>query len=188
MLEVVQETLSAAEKKMHRAVEVTQEDFAGIRTGRATPALVEKLLVEYYGSETPLQQLAQINVPEPRVLTVAPYDKSTIPAIEKAILASNIGITPSNDGSVIHLGVPALTEERRKEMVKNAHSRAEEGRVAIRNVRRHTRDELDDWKKEGELSEDDLKRAEKELQDLTDRYVKEIDEMLGRKEAELLEV
>lgn len=188
MSEIVKETLLAAEKKMKRAVDVTQEDFAGIRTGRATPALVEKIMVDYYGAETQLQQLAQITVPEPRVLAVTPYDKNSIAAIEKAILASNIGITPSNDGSVIHLAVPVLTEERRKEMVRSAHARAEEGRVSIRNVRRHARDELEEWKEEGELSEDELKRAEKELQDLTNKYVKEIDEMLQRKETELLEV
>lgn len=185
---MIAEVLKDSEHKMKRAVNVTQEDFSGIRTGRATPALVEKLIVDYYGSETQLQQLAQISVPEPRVLLVAPYDKGAMSAIEKSIQGSKLGVTPSNDGAAIRIGFPQLTEERRKEMAKIVHSRAEEGRVAIRNIRRHARDELEDWKKEGELSEDDLRRAEKQLQDLTDKYVNEVDEMLARKEAELLEV
>lgn len=185
---MIADVLEDSEHKMKRAVSVTQEDFAGIRTGRATPALIEKLVVDYYGAETPLQQLAQISVPEPRVLMVTPYDKGAMASIEKAIQGSSLGVMPSNDGASIRVAFPQLTEERRKEMAKIVHARAEEGRVAIRNIRRHARDELEEWKKEGELSEDDLRRGEKQLQDLTDKYVKEVDEMLARKEAELLEV
>ena len=177
-----------AQEKMHKAVLHMQDEFAGIRTGRATPAIVEKLRVDYYGSEVPLQQLASFSVPEPRVLVIAPYDKSSIKAIEKAIQTSDLGITPNNDGNVIRLAFPPLTEERRRELVKQVHGRAEDGRVAVRNVRRHAKDELEKLEHDGDISEDDLGRAEKDLQKLTDRFVTEIDQIQGHKEQELMEV
>ncbi len=174
--------------RMHKAVVHLQEEFAAIRTGRATPALVEKLRVDYYGSETPLQQLAGFSVPEPRVLVVAPYDKGAMKAIEKAIQTSDLGINPSNDGVVIRLTFPELTQDRRKELVKVVKHRAEESRVAVRNVRRHTRQELEAMEHDGEISADDLARVEKELEKLTHEMVAEIDRMLAHKEHELLEV
>ena len=148
----VQTVLRSADDKMKKAAAVTHDDLNRIRTGRASPALVEKLNIEYYGTATPLNQLASINVPEPRLLVVTPYDKSQISVIEKAIMASDLGVTPSNDGNVIRLPFPALTEERRKEMIKVAHHRAEEGRVAVRNVRRHGKDELEKLQKDGKIS------------------------------------
>jgi len=184
----VQTVLRSADEKMKKAATVTHDDLNRIRTGRASPALVEKLTIEYYGQPTPLNQLAGINVPEPRLLVITPYDKSQIAVIEKAIMASDLGVTPSNDGNVIRLPFPALTEERRKEMVKVAHHRAEEGRVAVRNVRRHAKDELEKLQKDGKISEDDLKRGEKELQRETDAHVEEIDKLLAVKEQELREV
>lgn len=182
------EVLEEADAKMKRAVSHTQEDFSGVRTGRATPVLVEKLKVDYYGAEVPLQQIAGFSVPEPRLLTISPYDPSAIGAIEKAIRSSDLGLNPSNDGHVIRLAFPALTEERRKELVKLVHHRAEDGRVAVRNVRRAARDDLGGLESEGEISVDELRRAEKKLQEITDKHVHEIDEALQKKEQELLEV
>lgn len=180
--------LKEAEEKMHKAVEVTREEFAMIRTGRASPKLVERIDVDYYGTKTPLNQLAGISVPEARLLVISPYDRNAIAAVEKAIMGSDLGITPSNDGTVIRLSFPSLTEERRKELIKVVHGRAEEGRVAIRNVRRHSKDEMERKRKDGEVSDDDLMRTEKELQKLTDRFIAEIDEMLEHKDKELSEV
>jgi ribosome recycling factor len=177
-----------AKDKMHKAVLHMQEEFAGIRTGRATPAIVEKLRVDYYGSEVPLQQLASFSVPEPRVLVISAYDKSAIKAIEKAIQASDVGVTPSNDGAIIRLTFPELTADRRKQLVKVVKARAEDGRVAVRNVRRHVRQELEHLEKDGEISRDDLDRIEKELEKLTHDVIAEIDTMSGHKEKELLEV
>ena len=174
--------------KMGKAVHHTSVDFAGIRTGRATPALIEKLRVEYYGSEVPLQQLAGFSVPEARLLVVSPYDKGSIRAIERAIQNSDLGITPSNDGQVIRLVFPQLTSERRKELVKVVRHKAEEGRIAIRNLRRTGRHELEALERDGEISSDELDRAEKELEKLTHDQIAEIDRMLARKEQELLEV
>jgi ribosome recycling factor len=174
--------------KMHKAVTHLQSEFGAVRTGRASSALVERLKVDYYGSEVPLQQLAGFGVPEPRVLTITPYDKSSIKAIEKAIQQSDLGVNPSNDGQLIRLVFPELTEERRKEYVKMVRHRAEEGRVAVRNVRRQARHDLEALQKDGEIGEDDLDRAEKELEKRTHEVVAEIDEMLKHKEAELLEV
>ena len=185
---VTEETLLDAIEKMEKAVAHVQDQFTTVRTGRATPALVEKLNVEYYGSPVPLNQLASISVPEPRLLMITPFDKTSIPAVEKAIQASDIGVTPSNDGNVIRLAFPPLTEERRKELVKTVHHRAEEGRVAVRNVRRHSKEELEKLERDSAISEDDLKRAEKELQKLTDQSVAEIDEIQRHKEQELMEV
>jgi len=180
--------LKDADQKMDSAIRVCHEDLSGIRTGRASPGLVQKINVDYYGTQTPLGQMAQLSTPEPRLLVIQPYDRSVIPSIEKAIMASDIGVTPSNDGAVIRLPFPALTEERRKDFVKIAHKRAEEGRVAVRNIRRHAKEELERMQKDGAISEDDLRRAEKTLQQETDSHVKKIDEMLSSKEQELREV
>jgi ribosome recycling factor len=175
-------------EKMRKALDHLRDEFAGVRSGRAVPGLVEKLKVDYYGSEVPLQQLAGFSVPEPRMLVVSPYDKGAIKSIEKAIQASDLGINPSNDGQVIRLTFPPLTAERRKELVKVVKHRAEEGRIAVRNIRRQARHDLEAFEKDGDLSEDELDRAEKELEKLTHDVVSEIDEILARKEQELLEV
>ncbi len=174
--------------KMHKAIVHLQDEFAAIRTGRATPAIVEKLKVDYYGSEVPLQQLAGFTVPEPRVLVISPYDKASIKAIEKAIQASDLGVNPSNDGQVIRLTFPELTQERRKEYVKVAKKKAEDARVAVRNVRRHVRQELEHLAKDGEISDDEVDRVEKELEKVTHDAVGEVDRLLEHKEKELLEV
>ena len=188
MHETKEDVFRDAEEKMRKAVSVNKEELGSIRSGRATPSLLNKITVDYYGTQTPLNQVANLSVPEARLLVISPYDKSSIPAIEKAINASDIGITPNNDGNVIRLAFPQLTEDRRKEMIKLAHVRAEEGRVAIRAVRRHAKQELEKMKKDGTLPEDEERSAEAHLQKLTDRYVNEVDENLGRKEAELSEV
>jgi ribosome recycling factor len=180
--------VAEAKDKMQKAVLHLQEEFGAVRTGRATPALVEKLKVDAYGSEMTLQQLAGFSVPEPRVLVISPYDKGTLKAIEKAIQQSDLGVNPSNDGAVIRLTFPELTAERRKDLVKVVKARAEEGRVAVRNVRRHSRQELEHLERDGQLSEDELDRIEKELEKLTHDVIAEIDTMLGHKEKELLEV
>jgi ribosome recycling factor len=185
---MIDDVLLETTDKMAKAVIHTQAEFSGIRTGRATPALVEKLRVDYYGSEVPLQQLAGFSVPEARLLVVSPYDKSSIKAIERAIQHSDLGITPSNDGAVIRLVFPQLTSERRKELVKVVRHKAEDGRVAIRNVRRAARHHLEALEHDGDVSSDELDRAEKELEKLTHDHVAEIDRMLARKEQELLEV
>lgn len=184
----VESVLADASDKMDKAMGVLREDLGGIRTGRATPALLSRITVDYYGSQVPLQQLATFGVPEPRLLVIQPFDKGAIGAMEKAIQQSDLGITPSNDGIVIRLAFPPLTEERRKELIKVVHHRAEEGRVAVRNIRRHAKEELERTQKEGAISEDDLMRAEKDLQKLTDRHVAGIDEMVVHKEKELREV
>jgi ribosome recycling factor len=173
--------------KMRNAIEHLKGEFGAVRTGRANPALVEKLRVEAYGEELPLQQLAGFSVPEPRLLVISPYDKSQIKAIEKAIQTSDLGVNPSNDGAVIRLAFPQLTEERRRELVKVVKHRAEEGRVAVRNVRRHARHDLEALEKDGDISKDELQRAEKELDKLTHAQEAEIDGALQHKEQELLE-
>jgi ribosome recycling factor len=180
--------LEDSREKMRKAVEHTRSELASLRTGRASPALVEKLRVEYYGSEVPLQQLAGFHVNDARTLVVSPYDKSSMKAIEKAIQSSDLGVNPSNDGQVIRLVFPQLNEERRKELVKSAHQRAEAGRVAVRAVRRATRHDLEALEHEGEITVDDLDRAEKELEKLTHELVGEVDRLLAQKEHELLEV
>jgi ribosome recycling factor len=182
------EIIADCKDKMAKAVEHLRDEFSRVRTGRATPALVEKMRVDYYGSEVPLQQLAGFTVPEPRVLVIQPYDKGAMAAIEKAIQQSDLGINPSNDGQVVRLVFPALTEERRKEMVKVVKHQAEEGRVSVRNVRRHARQELEALEKAGELSRDELDRIEKELEKATHEVVAEVDTLLSHKETELLEV
>jgi ribosome recycling factor len=188
MAENKDEALREAEDKMAKAVSVNKEELASIRSGRATPSLLNRVTVDYYGTQVPLNQISNLSVPEPRLLVISPYDKNSISAIEKAIQASDLGITPSNDGNVIRLAFPQLTEERRKEMIKVAHVRAEEGRVSIRGVRRHAKQELERMKKEGDLSEDEERVAESELQKLTDRYVTQVDKNLEHKEEELSEV
>jgi ribosome recycling factor len=184
----IESAMKDAHHKMEQAISHLKEDLAGIRTGRATPAVLNRITVEYYGTPVPLNQLASMSVPEPRLLQVQPFDKNSIGAIEKAIMSSDLGITPSNDGNLIRLAFPQLTEERRKELVKQVHHRAEEGRVAVRNIRRHTKEEMEKLEREGGISEDDLIRAEKELQKLTDRFVAEVDQIQGHKEQELMEV
>ena len=184
----VDQSLKEGSEKMEKAVTHLKEDLAGIRTGRASASVLNRITVEYYGTPVPLNQLASINVPEPRTLMVQPFDKGALGAIEKAIQTSDLGITPSNDGNVIRLGFPPLTEERRKELVKMLHGRAEEGRVAVRNVRRHAKEQMEKLEKDSAISQDELARGEKELQKLTDRFVTEIDEIQRHKEQELMEV
>ena len=182
----VDAVLSDTREKMTRATDHTRDELAGLRTGRAVPALVEKLRVEYYGSEVPLQQVAGIQVPEAKLMVITPYDKGALKSIEKAIQASDLGVNPSNDGIVIRLLFPPLTEERRRQMVKVAHNKAEDGRVAVRNVRRAARKDLESLEKDGDISSDELDRAEKELDKHTHEYTAEIDRVLAHKEQELL--
>jgi ribosome recycling factor len=188
MSELVDELLLDAGERMQKSVEATRTEFSTVRTGRASPHLLDRIEVDYYGARTPLRQLANIAASEARLLTVTPYDKSSIKAIEKSIMESDVGLTPSNDGSVIRLTIPELTEERRRELVKVVHGIAEQGRVAVRNVRRDVMHDLRELKKEGEVGADEEHRAESELQKLTDTHTKEIDSFLAGKEEEILEV
>jgi ribosome recycling factor len=185
---MVKETIKEAETRMKGAIQSLEEDLAGIRTGRASPALVERLHVEYYGAPTPLIQLASISVPEPRALMIRPFDAASLKAIERGILASDLGLTPNNDGKVIRLNLPPLTEERRRDLVKVVHNRLEESRIAVRNIRRDLMKDLREFEKEKLISEDDLKKAEEELQKLTDRYIQLIDGVGSHKEKEIMEV
>ncbi len=187
-MSLYKEIMKDAEERMQKAVEVLEYDLQGIRTGRASPALLERLEVEYYGTLTPLNQLAAITAPEPHMLMVRPWDFSSLKAIEKAILKSNLGLTPTDDGKVIRIAIPPLTEERRRELVKLVHARMEEAKVAVRNIRRDVIGDLRDLEKEGEITEDDFKDGKEDVQDLTDRYIEKIEEIAGRKEAEILEV
>ena len=184
----VETALAEASAKMDKAIGVLKDELGGIRTGRATPALLSRIVVDYYGTMVPIQQLASFSVPEPRTLMISPFDKNAISAMEKAIMASDLGITPGNDGSVIRLSFPPLTEERRKELIKLVHHRGEEARVAVRNIRRHSKDELEKLERDGGISEDDLVRSEKELQKLTDRHIAAVDEVVAHKDAELKEI
>ena len=185
---MIDETLFEAEEKMEKAVSVAREDFTSIRTGRANPSMFAKVLVDYYGAPTPVNQLASFHVADARMLTLTPFDKSSMPAIEKAIRESDLGVNPTNDGNVIRVVFPQLTEERRKDFIKVAHKKAEDARISIRSVRRHAKDELDRLAKDGEVGEDDANRAEKELEKLTQKSVAGVDELLRNKESELLEV
>jgi len=185
---VIDETLLEAEEKMEKAVEVAKDDFAAIRTGRANPAMFRKIMVDYYGSPTPLQQLASFATPEARTVLVSPYDRTSMAAIERAIRDSDLGVNPSNDGVVIRLILPQLTEERRREYIKIARHKAEDARVSVRNIRRRAKEELDRIAKDGEAGEDEVGRAEKELEHVTKRHVDVIDDLLKHKESELLEV
>jgi ribosome recycling factor len=184
----VDSALKAATEKMDKAIAVLKDELAGVRTGRATPALLQRVVVDYYGTPVPIQQLASFSVPEPRTLVISPFDRNAIAAMEKAIMASDLGITPGNDGTVVRLSFPPLTEERRKELIKLVHHRGEEGRVAVRNIRRHSKEELEKLEREGGISEDDLVRSEKELQKLTDKHISDIDEVVAHKDAELKEI
>jgi ribosome recycling factor len=185
---VIAESLAEAEEKMTKAVVVAKEDFATIRTGRANPVMFSKILVDYYGSPTPVNQLASFHSPEPTLMVVTPYDKGALSNIERAIRDSDLGVNPVDDGVVIRIAFPPLTEERRKEYIKVARHKAEESRVSIRNVRRHSKDHLDKLAKDGDASEDDVRRAEKQLDDLTHKYTAQVDDLLKHKESELLEV
>ena len=185
---MIDELLQDAREHMDKSVDATRQKFGSVRTGRASPSLLDRINVDYYGAQTPLKQLATIHAPEARLLTVQPYDRGSIKAIEKAIMESDVGLTPNNDGKLIRLGIPELNEERRKELVKVVRHIAEEGRVAIRNIRRDCMHDLRELKSEGEVGADDEKRAESELQKLTDQRVGELDDALKAKEAEILEV
>ena len=183
---MISDLLSEAEQKMQAAVEHVGSEFSTVRSGRANPQLLQRIQVDYYGSPTPLQQLASIAIPEPRLLVVQPFDKSTVSDVEKAIQQADLGLNPTNDGSVIRIAFPPLTEERRKDLIKMVRNMAEDGRVAVRNVRRHAKTDMEAL--HGEISDDDIRRGEDELQKLTDRFTERIDKILGNKEEELLEV
>ena len=185
---MIDDILLEAEEKMDKALNVAREDFATIRTGRANPSMFHKIVVDYYGSPTPIQQVASFTVPEPRMIVISPFDKTAMPAIEKAIRDSDLGLNPGNDGNIIRVVLPELTEERRKEYIRMARHKAEDSKVSMRNVRRHAKDQMDKLGKDGEVGEDDVRRGEKALDELTSAHVAHIDEILKHKEAELLEV
>jgi ribosome recycling factor len=185
---MIKETLDDADDRMGKAITSLERDLATIRTGRANPSLVEQLRVDYYGTPTPLQQLASVGVPDARLLTIQPYDKGSLEAIEKAIQKSDLGLNPSNDGNIIRLAIPQLTEDRRKEMVKLVHKKVEEGRIAIRNVRRDAHEMLRDLHKEKEISEDEEHDAQEDLQKITDKFVDKAGEVGDEKEQELMEI
>jgi ribosome recycling factor len=185
---MIDDTLLEAEEKMEKAIGVAHGEFAAIRTGRATPAMFSKIVVEYYGTITPIQQLASFQVPEPRMAIITPYDKGSLGAIEKAIRDSDLGVNPTNDGALIRVSFPQLTEERRREMIKVARTKGEDAKVSIRAVRRHAKEVMDKLVKDGEVGEDEAARGEKELEKITHGWVERVDEMLRSKEAELLEV
>jgi ribosome recycling factor len=180
--------LLEAEEKMDKAVVVAREDFATIRTGRANPAMFAKIVIDYYGTMTPLNQMAGFQIPEPRLIVIVPYDKGSFTSIETAIRDSDLGVNPTSDGTVIRVSLPQLTEERRRDYIKVAKHKAEDSRVSVRNIRRNAKDQLDRLQKDGEAGEDDVRRAEKSLDDVTHRHVEHIDDILKHKEAELLEV
>jgi ribosome recycling factor len=185
---VIDEALKEADQKMHKAVEVAKDDFATIRTGRAHPSMFSKLTADYYGSPTPLQQLASFTNPEPRVVVINVYDRQALPGIEKAIRDSDLGVNPTNNGDNLRVVMPELTEDRRKEYIKLARAKAEDGRVSVRNIRRHAKQQMERAQKDGEVGEDDVTGAEKRLDAMTKQHVDQIDELLRHKEAELLEV
>jgi ribosome recycling factor len=185
---VIDDTLLEAEEKMERAVAFAKEDFATIRTGRASPAMFNKVIIDYYGTPTPLPQMASIAVPEPRMAIIKPYDIGQLSAMERAIRDSDLGVNPNNEGTQIRINLPPMTEERRREMVKVARHKGEDAKVAVRNVRRKAKEELDRIVKDGEAGEDEVRRAEKELEEITHRHVAHLDEIIKHKEAELLEV
>lgn len=185
---MIKEVISDAQEKMKKAIEVLRHEYTTLRAGRATPALLDKVLVDYYGVPTPINQLANISVPEPRSLVIQPWDKSAMSAIEKAIQKSDLGLTPNNDGTNIRLVIPQLTQERRNELVKVVKKKAEDARVAVRNIRRDANDHLKDLEKKHEISEDDFKRAQEDVQKLTDKSIKEVDQVLEHKEQEVMEV
>ena len=185
---MIDDELLEAEEKMDKAVSVAKDDFGAIRTGRAHPGIFAKIVVDYYGAQTPINQLAGFQIPEPRMVIVSPYDAGSMKAIEQAIRDSDLGVNPSNDGKIIRINLPELTEERRRDYIKLARHKAEDSRIAIRNIRRHAKERLDRFAKDGEAGEDDVRRAEKLLEDLTHAYVAQVDDLLRHKEAELLEI
>lgn len=185
---MIRDILQEAEEKMGKTVEVLKKDLASLRAGRANPALLDKIQVDYYGVPTPINQMANISAPEARLLVIQPWDKSTIASIEKAILKSDLGLTPNSDGTVIRIGIPQLTEERRKELVKVVKKKAEEARVAVRNVRRDVNDMVRELEKEHEISEDESKRGLDEVQKVTDKFIKKVDDVFSLKEKEIMEV
>jgi ribosome recycling factor len=185
---MIADTLREADEKMSKAIAVAKEDFSAIRTGRANPAMFNKILADYYGTPTPVNQLASFHSPESSLMVVTPYDKGALAAIEKAIRDSDLGVNPVDDGNVIRVPFPPLTEERRKEFIKVAKHKAEDARVSLRNIRRHAKDSLEALQKDGEVGEDDVHRGEKQLDDVTHKYTAQIDELLKHKESELLEV
>jgi len=180
--------IKEAEVNMKKSLEIVKKEFATLRAGRATPALLDKIMVNYYGTPTPVNQLANISVPEARLLVIQPWDKNSLPEIERTIMKSDLGITPASDGTVIRLAIPQLTQERRKDLLKVIKKKSEDGRVAVRNVRRDVNDQLKSIQKEGKISEDELKRSQEEVQKLTDRYIKEIDNLFNTKEQEIMQV
>ena len=184
----MKQVLNQAESKMKKTVDVLIKDYATLRAGRATPALLDKILVDYYGTPTPINQMATISAPEPRLLVIQPWDRNMLPQIEKAILKSDLGITPVSDGNVIRLSIPTLTEEKRKDLVKIVNKKAEEGRIAIRNLRREANDQIKTAEKKGDISEDSAKRYLADIQDLTDKYIKNIDNVAEAKEKEIMEI
>ncbi len=185
---MIEDLISETEERMTKTVEAVEEDLKAVRTGRASPALVERVMVEYYGTPTPLKQLAVISAPEPQLLLIRPYDPSSIRAIEKAILQADLGLNPNNDGRVIRIPIPRLTEERRREMVKLVKRRVEEGKVALRNIRRDTLEEMREYESEKLISEDDLHRGQDELQKVIDRFYQKVEELGKRKEREIMEI
>ena len=185
---MIDQTLREADQKMRKAVDVAKEEFAAIRTGRAHPAMFAKITADYYGSPTPLQQLASFHIPEPRVVVISPYDRTAASAIERAIRDSDLGVNPTNDGNVLRIVMPELTEDRRRDYIKLTKAKGEDGKVAVRNIRRHAKQALDKMEKDGEFGKDDVAGAEKRLDGLTRKHVDEIDDLLRHKEAELLEV
>ncbi len=185
---MIDDTLLDAEERMEKAVNVAKDDFGGIRTGRATPQMFQKIVVDYYGAMTPIIQLASLTVPEPRMAVITPYDKTSLGIIERAIRDSDLGVNPTNDGTIIRISFPQLTEERRREFIKVARHKAEDAKISIRNIRRKAKDELDKMMKDGDTGEDEVVRAEKELDKITTQHVNHVDELLQHKEAELLEV
>jgi len=185
---MIDEVHANAERKMKRAIEALQHDLASVRTGRASPSLLERVNVEYYGAPTPLNGVATISVPEPRLILIQPWDKKMLPVIEKALQKSDLGLTPSSDGNVVRLPIPALNEERRRDLVKQVHKRLEEARVAVRNCRRDAIDELRKGERDKQVSEDDVKRAQDRLQKLTDTFIAQVDEVGKRKESEVMEI
>ena len=184
----IDDLIQDAERRMHKSVEAAQAEFSTLRTGRASPALLDRVQIDYYGQQTPLKQLATISAPEPRMLTIQPFDPNSVATIERAIQESDLGLTPSNDGKLIRLPIPQLTEERRKDLVKVVRQRAEDGKVAVRNVRRDTMKHLEELVRKGEVGDDDERRSEERVQKLTDEHVHKIDDLLKRKEAEIMEV
>jgi ribosome recycling factor len=185
---MIRGVLNDAENKMKGVIAATKRDFAVVRTGRANPAILDRVSVSYYGTPTPISQLATVSVPEPRLITIQPWDRSSLKEVERAILQSDLGLTPMNDGQIIRLAIPPLTEERRKDLVRLVRKEAEDKRVAVRNIRRDANDQLKALQKDGDISEDEAKRAEKQSQELTDKYIKEIDALLQTKEQEIMEI